>query len=247
MGRTFEALERAEKEYKKRAKQAGVDPEERGYLAPDGAQTGKGQVKPDHLGSLKTRILTRYAAKAARIKTILVTGTAQGGGTSTTTSLAEDPHTSVLIVDANLRTPGLHRLFNTEAAEGMAELLTASGEKKFQFKKVADNDLYLFPCGVKRVSSDGYFESKSFDQFLGNVRNSFDYVIFDSPPVPGFPDTQTLCAKVDGVILVVTYDRTRRQVALRAKIELEGAGANILGVVINRRKYYIPEWVYRRL
>jgi Mrp family chromosome partitioning ATPase len=52
---------------------------------------------------------------------------------------------------------------------------------------------------------------------------------------------------VDGVILVITYDKTRRQVAVRAKKDLEDAGANILGVVINRRKYYIPDWIYRRL
>jgi capsular exopolysaccharide synthesis family protein len=181
-----------------------------------------------------------------------VTGTAHGGGTSTTavnlaTSLSDDSRTSVLLVDANLRTPGLHRFFKTGAFKGMSELLQVRGERTFDFKKIGDNNLYLFPCGVKRFRSDGYFESRRFDQFLDNVRNSFDYVILDSAPVPGFPDTQTLCSKVDGVILVITYDRTRRQVALRAKKDLEEAGAHILGVVINRRKYYIPDWIYKRL
>ncbi len=104
-----------------------------------------------------------------------------------------------------------------------------------------------FPAGLKRSGGEGYFESQRFDGFLNKVRNSFDFVIFDCAPVPGFPDTQTLCSKVDGVILVITFDKTRRQVALRAKKELEDAGANILGVVINRRKYYIPDWIYRRL
>jgi capsular exopolysaccharide synthesis family protein len=252
MGRTFEAMERAEKEYKKLVKQAGVDPQERYYLAPDGKQNGNGHVKPDRLGSLKTKILTRYTGKAIKMKTILVTGTARGGGTSTTavnlaTSLADDSRSSVLMVDANLRTPGLHRFFKTRSFKGMSELLDVRGEKSFGFKKIGDNELYLFPCGMKRSGSDGYFESQRFDTFLQNVRNSFDYVIFDSAPVSGFPDTQTLCSKVDGVILVITFDKTRRQVALRAKKELEDAGANILGVVINRRKYYIPDWIYRRL
>jgi capsular exopolysaccharide synthesis family protein len=250
MGRTFEAIERAEKEYKKLVKQAGVSSEERFYLALDGKQNGNGHVKPERLGSLKTKILTRYTGKA--IKTILVTGTSHGGGTSTTavnlaTSLAEGSRNSVLIVDANLRTPGLHRFFSTDSFKGMSELLDVRGEKNFGFKKIGDNELYLFPCGVKRSKSDGYFESRRFNTFLNNVRNSFDYVIFDSAPIGGFADTQTLCSKVDGVILVITYDKTRRQVALRAKKELEDAGANILGVVINRRKYYIPDWIYRRL
>jgi capsular exopolysaccharide synthesis family protein len=248
-------MQRAEKEYKKLVRQAAVGPQERYYLAPDapeGKQNGNGHVKPDRLGSLKTKILTRYTGKDRRIKTILVTGTAHGGGTSTTavnlaTSLADGSRKSVLIVDANLRTPGLHRFFKTDSFKGMSELLDVRGERSFDFKKIGDNDLYLFPCGVKRSSSDGYFESQRFDQFLNNVRNSFDYVIFDSAPVPGFPDTQNLCSKVDGVVLVITYDKTRRQVALRAKRELEDAGANILGVVINRRKYYIPDWIYKRL
>ena len=250
MGRTFEAIERAEKEHKKLVKRNGVSSEERYYLAPDGKQNGNGHVKPDRLGSLKTKILTRYTGKA--IKTILVTGTAHGGGTSTTavnlaTALADDSRSSVLIVDANLRTPGLHRFFKTDSFKGMSELLDVRGEKNFGFKKIGDNELYLFPCGVKRFKSDGYFESRRFGTFLNNVRNSFDYVIFDSAPIGGFADTQTLCSKVDGVILVITYEKTRRQVALRAKKELEDAGANILGVVINRRKYYIPDWIYRRL
>ena len=207
MGRTFEAIERAEKEYKKLVRKAGVGPEERYYLAPDGKQNGNGHVKPDRLGSLKTKILTRYTGKA--IKTILVTGTAHGGGTSTTavnlaTALADDSRSSVLIVDANLRTPGLHRFFKTDSFKGMSELLDVRGEKNFGFKKIGDNELYLFPCGVKRFKSDGYFESRRFGTFLDNVRNSFDYVIFDSAPIGGFADTQTLCSKVDGVILVIT-------------------------------------------
>jgi capsular exopolysaccharide synthesis family protein len=252
MGKTFEAMERAEKEYKKLVRQAGVGPQERYHLAPDSKKNGNGHLRPDRLGSLKTKILTRYTGKAIKMKTILVTGTAHGGGTSTTavnlaTSLADDARHSVLIVDANLRTPGLHRFFNTDTAKGMSELLDVRGENNFQFKKIGDNELYLFPCGMKRSGGEGYFESGRFDGFLNNVRNSFDFVIFDCAPVPGFPDTQTLCSKVDGVILVITFDKTRRQVALRAKKELEDAGANILGVVINRRKYYIPDWIYRRL
>ena len=252
MGRTYEAIERAERYHKKRAKQTEVGHSERYYLAREGKQNGNGHIKPDRLGSLRTRFLSRCTSKAIQIKTILVTSTAHGGGTSTTavnlaTALANLSHRSVLLVDANLRTPMLHNFFKTASFKGMSELIDIRGEKNFHFKKVSDKELYLFPCGVKRATSGAYFESRRFEEFLSNVRNSFDYAIFDSAPVIGFTDTQALCSKVDGVILVITYDRTRRQVALRAKKELEDAGANILGVVINRRKYYIPDWIYRRL
>jgi capsular exopolysaccharide synthesis family protein len=252
MGKTFEAIKRAEKQYKKRSLQMGISPQERYYLTPDSKQNRNGHLRPDRLYSLKTKILTRYPGKAIQIKTILVTGTSHGEGTSTTavnlaTSLAADMRNSVLLVDANLRSPILHRFFNAKAMKGMSELLDVRSEKSFHFKKIGHNDLYLFPCGIKRTSSGGYFESNRFEQFLSNVRNSFDYVIFDSASVPSTPDTLTLSSKLDGVILVITHDKTRRQVAIRAKKELENVGANILGVVINRKKYYIPEWIYRRL
>jgi Mrp family chromosome partitioning ATPase len=56
-----------------------------------------------------------------------------------------------------------------------------------------------------------------------------------------------ICAKVDGVIMVVESGKTREQVAVRAKKELEEAGGKVLGVVLNKRKFHIPEWIYRRL
>jgi Mrp family chromosome partitioning ATPase len=79
------------------------------------------------------------------------------------------------------------------------------------------------------------------------MREQFDYVILDGPPLPRFSEIRVICAKVDGVVLVVKAGKTKREVALRAKKELEDAGGKILGVVINRRRFYIPEWIYKRL
>jgi MinD-like ATPase involved in chromosome partitioning or flagellar assembly len=81
----------------------------------------------------------------------------------------------------------------------------------------------------------------------GLISFSANYVIIDSAPVTRFQDSQSICSKVDGVIVVLSQGKTRRQVAIRIKKELEDAGARILGVVLNRRKYHIPDWIYRRL
>jgi Mrp family chromosome partitioning ATPase len=72
-------------------------------------------------------------------------------------------------------------------------------------------------------------------------------VLLDAAPIGNYPDPQIICPKVDGVIMVITAGKTRRQVAQRVKKEIEDAGGRILGVVINRRKYYIPAWIYKRL
>ena len=64
---------------------------------------------------------------------------------------------------------------------------------------------------------------------------------------PAFRKHRVLCTKVDGVVLVIEAGKTREQVAVRAKKELEEAGGKVLGVVLNKRKYHIPEWIYKRL
>ena len=79
------------------------------------------------------------------------------------------------------------------------------------------------------------------------MRRDFDYIILDGPPPTASAESRLIADKVDGVVLIVEAGKTRRQVAVRAKQELENSGANFLGVILNRRKYYIPQWIYRRL
>jgi capsular exopolysaccharide synthesis family protein len=208
------------------------------------------QVAPRRIVDLKTKLLSRCCAK--KIKTFLITGTAHGTGVSTTvvslaTAIAADSRKKVLVVDANLRTPGLHRVFNLTHNNGLHEILNIDDERELKFKKVGPGNLYLFPSGVNHFVHDSRFESKRFDAFIKDVREQFDYILIDSAPVNMFPDSAAICSRVDGVILVITYGKTRRHVGLRVKKELEDAGANLLGVIINRRKFYIPQWIYRRL
>jgi len=79
------------------------------------------------------------------------------------------------------------------------------------------------------------------------MRERFDFIILDGPPVITNPEIRFISSKVDGTILMLESGRTRRHVALKAKQEIETAGGKFLGAVLNRRKYYIPNWIYRRL
>jgi capsular exopolysaccharide synthesis family protein len=208
------------------------------------------QIAPGRIVDIKTKLLSCCPAK--KMKTFLFTGTAHGVGVSTTvvsmaTAMAGDSRKKVLLVDANFRTPGLHRAFDLPHHNGLHEILTLGDQKELAYKKVGPGNLYLFPSGVNHFVQDSRFESKRFDAFIEDVRKEFDYILIDAAPLNMFPDSAAICSRVDGVILVVTYGKTRRQVALRAKKELENAGAHILGVIINRRKFYIPKWIYRRL
>jgi protein-tyrosine kinase len=79
------------------------------------------------------------------------------------------------------------------------------------------------------------------------LRKAFDYVVVDMPSLAELPWGAALARHADGVVLVVEAERTRWPVALRAREELEGAGGKVLGVFLNRRRYYVPEVVYRYL
>ena len=134
-----------------------------------------------------------------------------------------------------------------EHNQGLSDLLTNEEEKSSLYKKVSHGNLCLIPCGKKNSEPMAIFESTRFDKTLKLMREKFDYVILDAPPVNSYAETKVMGKKVDGVVLVIESGKTRRQVATRAKHEMEEAGAKVLGVILNRRKHYIPEWIYKRL
>jgi Mrp family chromosome partitioning ATPase len=79
------------------------------------------------------------------------------------------------------------------------------------------------------------------------MRKRFAWILFDSACVNAFNDAATIGPKLDGTIMVVEAERTKREAALFAKRKLEEAGISLIGAVLNRRKMHIPEWLYRRL
>lgn len=83
--------------------------------------------------------------------------------------------------------------------------------------------------------------------FWQRLAERAELIILDTPPVLSSPLAQALAPTVDGVILVVEAERTRTEVALAAKQALAAAGANILGVVLNKRRYHVPKPLYDRL
>jgi Mrp family chromosome partitioning ATPase len=95
--------------------------------------------------------------------------------------------------------------------------------------------------------SSNLVQSNAFKTLLNHFRAQFEYVILDAPPVFAPSGCLALGALVDGVVFVVLSEHTRQEVAKNARSQLESVGANILGVVINKKKYYIPNFIYRRL
>jgi capsular exopolysaccharide synthesis family protein len=250
MGKTFEALERAEKEFLRRKYFTAVQSTEKKWLNPGGKYIAPLVSNGNGWQALENKLHSRYPQPPVR--TILVTGTSHGVGVSRTVvrfaqMLAKANQRKVLVVDANMQKPGLHLLYNLNPINGMSDLLADNGTNSFNFKKSGDSSMYVFTCGRRYADGKLSFNSKRFDTFMKFAREKFDYTILDSAPITGFAESQSICSRVDGTLLVVESGKTRRQVAIRAKKELEDAGGRLLGVILNKRKYYIPPWIYRRL
>jgi len=260
MGRTSEALERAEKEFRKSSASANrpmPDPASATVSSPMPVKVrsrvpknGKECKGAECYQSFKANLLGRYPDQC--LKTLIFCSTAHGDGATTTAAnfartLVGDCRMKVLLVDANFRTPCIHDLFQVENTPGLSDYLADGTQQNPPIVKGGLSNLYVLSSGSKCSSPIRLFEAKKFDRFLQEASERFDYVILDTPPLPSFAESKVICPKVDGVVLVVGAGKTRRQVAQRAKKELEESGGNVLGVVINRRKFHIPKWIYERL
>lgn len=246
MGKTHEALEWAEKEYQLTRRETAPGPLPPGRARPP--QQARTISDMDRYENMRTNLLTRHPDGS--IKTILFASTAHGDGASTTAvnfaaSLARDSQLKVLLIDMNLRTPSLHDVFKIDPVPGLSDFVGKNG--RVAPMKVGPGELYVIPCGGNHSEPVTLLQSNGFKLFLKRMRDSYDYVVLDAPPVHGSAECRVLCAMVDGVVLVIEAGRTRRQVALSAKKQLEEAGGKLLGVVLNKRRFYIPEFIYRRL
>jgi len=248
MGKTHAALERAEKEFQKNILETSNDYHKAIVVKRPGKFSK--QTPSDRFQEVKTKLDTCFPLGS--VKTIVFTGTAHGVGCTTTAAgfantMAQYCRLNVLLIDVNIRFPRLHEVFNIEHNQGLTDLLTNGEEKISVFKKMGHGNLYLIPCDKKASVPQATFESTRFARILKLMREKFDYVILNAPPVNSYAETKVIVKKVDGVMLIIESGKTRKQVAIKAKQELENAGAKVLGVIVNRRKHYIPEWIYKRL
>jgi capsular exopolysaccharide synthesis family protein len=149
------------------------------------------------------------------------------------------------IVDCNVRNPDIHRRFGVEDI-GMDEHLKGQlGIDQALLNTLVPN-LHVLPLGAG-LTSLATVRKDRFSELIGELRERFEYVLLDSSPVGVNPETTVLCDVVDAVVMVVRHGSTRREVVRRSKETIERAGGKILGIVLNKRKFPIPEFLYRRL
>ena len=206
------------------------------------------QVPDDVVREMTTlRVAIESALPARGVRTLLFTSPQGREGTSTVALqflevLARDTQCRPVLLDANLRRPSLEFDGGARVARIAAHLRpTLPGDAAV----LTPNAHALAPPDEARRL--GVFPPAVLRELIEQVGESFDWIIVDGPPVLDSPDAAPLAGAVDGVVLVVEADRTKRPVLVRSADLLRNAGARILGSVLDRRRHVIPEFIYRRI
>jgi non-specific protein-tyrosine kinase len=177
----------------------------------------------------------QFAAPEGRVQVVGVTSAEAGEGKSTAAAnlalaLAEGGR-QVIIIDADLRRPVQHTLFGIERTDGLANLLrTDAGPLSLIDTGVPG--ITLLPAGPLPGNPLEALASSRFDEVLAQARTRADFVIVDTAPAGALADAAVLAPRLDGMLLVISAGRTKRDRAQRAREQLERVNANLLGVVL---------------
>jgi capsular exopolysaccharide synthesis family protein len=187
-----------------------------------------------------------------KIKTLAVASATHGEGTTTVAaqlaiSLVSDSQLTVLLVDANLRKPDLHQRFQVQQDTGLSELLLGERDLDAILKATAMKNLFLVTSGKSVSDPSGFFMAMDLRKKVILPAVKFDHIVIDSPPINPYPEAAVLASHSDAAVLVIQAGQTRREIVLEAQQQMSRAGVNLIGVVLNKRKYYIPEFLYRKL
>ena len=171
-------------------------------------------------------------------KSFIVTSTQPAEGKSTTAyalahSLARTGR-SVVLVDADMRSPSLHHLFDVKNEQGLSNYLAGSGNLLAMVRKGSDEGPALLPAGPPPPNAAELLVGDRLGHAIQELQNHFDHVILDVPPVMGLADTPLIASRVEGTIFVVESHATRSSRALIAVRRLKDAHARILGVLMTK-------------
>lgn len=172
------------------------------------------------------------------IKSILITSPGPGEGKSTiTVNLAitmANNNKKVLLMDTDLRKPNIHTFFGLDNSKGVTNVLSEDIEHAKIVQHTDIRNLYILASGPIPPNPSELLGSQKIKILLNEVKDEYDMVLFDSPPVCLVTDAAVLSTIVDGVILVCASRQTTIENAKSAKALLNKVNANILGVVLNK-------------
>lgn len=186
--------------------------------------------------TLRTNI--QFSSFDKKIQTIMLTSSGPGEGKSTTCSnlavVMAESGASTILIDCDERKPRLHKIFLVSNEKGLSDVLAGKVEFEEAVKESPVKNLKLLTSGTRPPNPSELLASKKMENFLESLKDKFEYIIIDTPPVVAVTDAQLLSRYADGCILVVASSQVQREAAVRAKELLLKVNANMLGIVLNK-------------
>ena len=159
---------------------------------------------------------------------------------------------STLIIDADLRRPRLHTFFEINNSVGLTNYLTTDLMLEDVILQTPVENLYFMPSGITPNDAAGILNSSRMSELISEVKQRFDLVLIDSPPILGVSDASVISSEVDQTMIVIQHRKLPRNMLIRVKQAVENVGGDIIGVVLNnvdvrsdnQYQYYTSYYTY---
>ncbi len=190
--------------------------------------------------ALRTRVqFSRVNTES--LKTLLITSSApQEGKTTIAVNLAgsfAQSKKKVLLIDCDLRKPSVHKLFKKDRVPGLIDFLVGSAKLDEVVNKSSLSNLSYITAGTIPPNPAEMLDSQEMRTFLKQMRESYDLIILDSPPVIAVTDSEILTSMVDGTLLVVSAENTEVEMMERSVELIRRENTQFLGTVLNNFSY----------
>jgi len=184
---------------------------------------------------LKSNIELNLPDRSTNTYTLVSGG--PGEGKSTTLSNLAFTYakggSNVVVVDADLRRPAQHRFFDVDNSVGLVDYLHGRQTLESITKTSRLGNLSIIPSGILSQEDIGILNSERMSELIRQLKQRYDIVFFDSPPILGVSDASVLVSEVDNTIMVIQYRRFPRNMLQRVKSTVTHVGGNLIGVVLN--------------
>lgn len=197
--------------------------------------------------SIRTRML--FSSTEERpLKALLVTSPGPQEGKTTTLcnlgiAIAQNQK-KALIIDGDMRRPRLHEVFKKENKNGLSNLLAGQIPFNDAVQKTGIENLYLISGGEIPPNPSELLSGKKTRDFLAKARESFDFVLIDSPPIGMLTDATVISGLVDGTIMVIESGKTSKRILSRIYQLLNDAKARVIGMVLNKSSAASSDYYY---
>lgn len=221
-----------------------------GYSVDIVVHHDRGSAVTEQYRAIRTQVLAR--CRNRKLQTFVITSSAPEEGKSVSTinlgmTFSELRNKRTLLIEADLRRPSYGGYFGRDLVPGLAQYLRGeAAEIRDVIHSTVYDNLQILPGGaVEGQHSTELLSSPRMVQLLDRLKDHYDFIFIDSPPVVTVTDACILGAMVDQVLLVVRLNKTPSDVIERAKRLLRAANCDLAGVILTHLTYEMPRYLYR--